>query len=307
VALVALCALDSCTPTPAQPPTSGQLIAYAYAPSTKDVTVFESQDRECQLRANDIVEIYAECMQQYGNIAQLSVKGYPPAEPAELSFTGFLAATYPPEVPIPTSSQPVKTSLEPFFPWPPPEPFASEIITQAAFSKGDHLTLGQAAERIERQLHDAGYAQGHFFSAADGFALVAPMERVSETGVPLESPRRWEDIDHTTFALKDFSLDEFLESLLKERSGYFRIFVFIVTSSDLVFDPKVQVTPEVAREWQERGRLMLPNAIASRSFSSRCRLYVLLYQFRKQENHSPEVIAGGLIEDQLRATGLRLQ
>jgi hypothetical protein len=192
--------------------------------------------------------------------------------------------------------------LEPFFPWPPPQPYARDIIPNEAFYRLGARSLGMVSQQILEQLNGKGYSGSSFFSAGDGFALVAHMERIDDVGHPVDESRRWGDID--TASLAAFNLREYCLGLFKRRSGFWRILVFIVSSNDFTTNPNTQATPELVREWQQRGRAALPDLLAVRPFLPSYKVHVLLYLFRKDEGHSPGLVSDASVAAHLRATGL---
>jgi len=158
--------------------------------------------------------------------------------------------------------------------------------------------------KISTELRKSGYSGLSYYSVPDGFAMVTRLERVDASGQPVAEPQRWQDIDNPNWALTKFSLSEYLYALLQRREGLFRLFVFIVSPYDLITDSSRQATPEMVREWQQRGSATLPDSVSKRAFSARYKVYVLLYQFKKVEGQHPELVSDSSVAQHLLATHL---
>ncbi|HEX2712282.1 MAG TPA: hypothetical protein VHM88_08675 [Candidatus Acidoferrales bacterium] len=201
-----------------------------------------------------------------------------------------------------------KDKLEPFFPWPPPQPYASDVIASETFLKRGAKTLGNVGEQVSEKLRAAGYPNVSFFSIGDaGFAMVTRLERVTKSGRPFND--RWQEIEHANLALnlENFSITEYLQALFQKRAGLFRLFVFLISPTHIIPDPQSRATLEMVHQWQQAGRAVLPLPLANRTFSPDYTVQVLLYQFRKLENQSPELVSNATVKDQFRATGLRFE
>ena len=83
-------------------------------------------------------------------------------------------------------------SLEPFFPWPPPQPFLYQMSARGTYP-ASLKTLGETSEFLKLHLTQAGYSDFRFFSIRnDGFALVTRMERIDEQQRPIAGAGRFE-------------------------------------------------------------------------------------------------------------------
>jgi hypothetical protein len=134
--------------------------------------------------------------------------------------------------------------------------------------------------------------------------MVTRLEGVDAGGHPVETQQRWQNMENSTYALAGFSIRDYLLALFRQRIGFFRVFVFIVSSNALVLDPNAKATPEVVREWQNRGRATLPDSVSNRPFSPTYKVNILLYQFTRAEGHSPELVSDSTVNDQFHATGI---
>ena len=80
----------------------------------------------------------------------------------------------------------------------------------------------------------------------------------------------------------------------------------IVTPENVVPDPDKQLQPETVQEWQRRGSLDLPAVVALLPFSDLYKVYVLVYQFRKEEGEEPRAVTDGTVTEHLNAAGIDL-
>lgn len=83
--------------------------------------------------------------------------------------------------------------------------------------------------------------------------------------------------------------------------------MFIVTSSELITDPKAQANLDLVRQWQQYGHVILPPVIADRAFSPAYNVHVLLYEFKKDEEKSPSLVSDANVRQHLDATGLEFK
>jgi len=196
--------------------------------------------------------------------------------------------------------------IEQFFPWPPPQPFLYEMRARQAFSK-NITTLGRISELLTSKLVHASYSDFRFFSIhSDGFALVTEMERIDAQQRPIAGPGRWADSGGLALDASSFSLTTYLHALVTRRTGNFRVFVIIVTPEDVVPDPDKQLQPETVQEWQRRGSLTLPDFLGCLPFSDRHKVYVLVYEFRKEEGDEPKPVKDGTVSKHLNAAKIFL-
>jgi hypothetical protein len=202
------------------------------------------------------------------------------------------------------SPHPEPPQLEPFFPWPPPQPYVRGVIPRDVFTKEGIQTFGGVSVKISTELRKKGYSEFHYYSVPDGFAMVTRLERVDSSGHPVAASQRWQDFDNANFALTEFSLTKYMIALLEQREGFFRLFVFIISPHELIPAPNLLVTPEMAREWQQGGSATLPDNIANRLFSPEYKVYVLVYEFKKVEGQPPQLIRDSSVAEQFNSTHL---
>jgi len=197
-------------------------------------------------------------------------------------------------------------TIEPFFPWPPPQPFLYELMPRQAFS-ANVKTLSEISELLKSELANAGYSDFRFFSIrSNGFALVTRMERIDAHWHPIAGAGRWEDSGGLSLDTGPFSILAYLRALFTRRAGNFRVFVMIVTPENVVPDPDKQLQPETVQDWQRRGSLSLPEVLGRLPFSDRHRVYVLVYEFRKEEGEAPKPVKDGTAAEHLNAAGVHL-
>jgi hypothetical protein len=196
--------------------------------------------------------------------------------------------------------------IESFFPWPPPQPFLYEIRPRQTFSR-NVTTLSDISELLKTKLAHSGYSDFRFFSIRrDGFALVTRMERIDAQQRSIAGPGRWEDAGGLALYAGSFSIPAYLRALFTRRTGNFRVFVMIVTPENVVPDPDKQLQPETVQDWQRRGSLTLPDFLGRLPFSDRHKVYVLVYEFRKEEGQEPKPVKDGTVIEHLNAAGIQL-
>lgn len=194
-------------------------------------------------------------------------------------------------------------ALEPFFPWPPPQPFEYEVFTNRDFPEAQ--TLDAVANQLEGALRRAGYSGFRFFGVGNnGFALVTKLERINRDGHPFDGPARWQSISTAAFGLESFSLREYLLALFTPRVGRFRVFAVIVTPQDLVLATDKELDVASVEQWQRHGSAALPDMIGQQPFSERHRVFVLVYEFSKEEGEAPQVVDSGSALKHLKAAGI---
>lgn len=242
----------------------------------------------------------------------------PPAAATAASDAGSPESPRPPPPPSPRRHQatvragaapaalpPTESRIEPFFPWPPPQPFLSETMTRQAFPK-ELKTLQAVSDHLSSALSAAGYSDFRYFSIRDdGFAEVTRMERIDDQDRPFAGASRWEDSGALSISPDTFSVRDYLIALFRRRTGTFRVFVLLVTPENMIPDEEKQLRLETVQAWQSRGSLTLPDSIGRRPFSDRHKVYVLVYEFKKEEGETPRTVKEGTVADHLKAMGIR--
>ena len=143
--------------------------------------------------------------------------------------------------------------------------------------------------RCESKNHKALGAYDYpyrYMSVPDGFAIVAQMEQYNKDGSRMEgSTYRWVDYPPQ----ESFSLSwNYIKSLIYPKKGYFRMFVFIITSQSYS-STKTKVSKNEAAAWHSQGVNRLPKQIAGMPFSDDYSVSLLVYEFEVPEsNHKPK-------------------
>jgi hypothetical protein len=156
--------------------------------------------------------------------------------------------------------------------WPPPK--ASSYYNVPDKFLRDKSSVGEAVGAIASALARSGYTEVSYYGTKDGgVALVTRMERIAEDGSALPNIERWSDgEDSGQDLLKMIRKMYFLER------GRFRIFVFFLGPTDFSDDKNKTLTRDAAKQWEEEGKLPLPDAIADRPLG-KAHCTVALYEF----------------------------
>ncbi len=168
------------------------------------------------------------------------------------------------------------------FDWPPPEPSAHVVVPRRMVTGplGEAPSLDDIADRLTRALSEAGYLEYGFQSiGCDGFALVTRLERIDETGRPLDDDVRF----HPPGEDEPWTLTGYLSRLFYAPPGRWRQIVFAVT--DLEFDddrvtkaPSVSEADEMMREADVTA---LPAEFDTLKWTRGHELHALIYEFEK--------------------------
>jgi hypothetical protein len=192
------------------------------------------------------------------------------------------AATQPAPTAIPgeSTSMALATSGMPAFPWPPPDPSATTTLSLGSLGKraGEGITLGDVNDRLKEALDGGGYDDRGYYSIPAGFALVTRMEQIQADGAPLASPARW--VTEIGPMSGSFSLGDYLKALFGAPKGYYRLFVFFVTSNP-VFSSGTTVPKGSAITWQSKVASSLPPSIAKQEYTRDFTCTAFIYQFEQ--------------------------
>jgi hypothetical protein len=178
-----------------------------------------------------------------------------------------------PSISAPESGGPRPTSPRmPKFPWPPPPGYSRVLVPRELFATS---TLGDVQKKLVGALVKAsvGFDYGLFSGPADGFTLVARMERIERDGTPLPEPARW-----IKKGSPKLNLSELLGDLFFEKPGYFRIIVFAVTDDLAPGESASAHLPEPSR-----GAAGMPRDLAERPFDGK-EVLALIYSFERRHD-----------------------
>jgi hypothetical protein len=188
-----------------------------------------------------------------------------------------------------------------FLPWPPPRATSSYSFPQRALS--DFGTLGRFNDALQTRLREAGFYDFSYFLVPGGFALATPIERIDPEGYPAAGSSRWKG-GNTPVGPTSFS--DWVRKVLYDEEGYFRVFVFIVTTDSSPNADK-SATFEEARNWAADGCRGLPAKMLTTKISSDQIFYALAYVFSSSKGKSSEQLSnfGASISQQFANTGIK--
>lgn len=169
-------------------------------------------------------------------------------------------------------------SLIPEFPWPPPTPSDLVKLPDDFLEQAD--SLGGINWLITNSLDQSGYRfrPQKYFYTPNGFALVTELEQVDCEATPLAGDDRW-NVNPSEFE-KNFTLLDYLRSLVFKEEALFRVFAFVVTD-DLNPVKSIEPTIEETEGWFIAGSAMLPNTLAKIPLNEHHYCQVYVYEFSK--------------------------
>jgi hypothetical protein len=188
-----------------------------------------------------------------------------------------------------------------FLPWPPPRATSKYSFPQRALS--DFGTLGAFNDALQTRLRAAGFYDFSYFLAPGGFALATPIERIDSEGYPAADSSRWKG-GNTPVGPTRFS--DWVRKVLYDEEGYFRVFVFIVTTDSRKNADK-SATFEEASNWAANGCRGLPAKMRTTKIGSDQMFYALAYVFSSSKGKSSEQLSnfGASISQQFANTGIK--
>lgn len=195
-----------------------------------------------------------------------------------LSVSEEIAATAAPPPPLPPPGAGLKT-----FPNPYPEPSGIYNMNPGIFSTAQ--TLGDVNRIFIKALEACGYDERrYYYFPPQGFALITKMEQTNKEGISLNTPHRWS----TSISKEINNPIDYIASLLTAPTGYYRIFVFLV-SDTTTSSGGATISEDKALQWLENGYATLPSALSHISNSSDHTYTLLVYQYRKTEHNTTQI------------------
>lgn len=165
----------------------------------------------------------------------------------------------------------------PRFAWPPPKASAEASIPDKWVRSAADTTLATVADKLEKALRLAEYADWSYYAVPGGFALATHVEHIKPDGTPLAGGDRWRT---GTPSVANLSLLEFILALAHAPPGNYRAIVFIVTDAPWVQAAAAPAGEEIER-WAAGGASGLPAAVGNLRYGEGHRAQALIYEFRK--------------------------
>jgi hypothetical protein len=137
-------------------------------------------------------------------------------------------------------------------------------------------TLYDVGRRLTQALERARYSEYSFYSAPNGFALVARLERFLDDGRRAPDRLRYRDPGD-----EPFSFARYLAALFIAPVGNYRLIVFVVTNFPFVASGK-PMTDDVAERILRSGANALPSSYRSIRFGEDYGVTALIYEFEKR-------------------------
>lgn len=199
--------------------------------------------------------------------------------PAAANGGGHTAGEAPPSIPQ--------------FDWPPPKASAQQAIPDKWLRTGAAPTLASVADKFEKSLKLAGYAQRSYYSVPRGFALATQFEQIRADGTPLPGDDRWKVGPPR---IGNLSLLAFIQALAHAPAGTYRAIVFVVTDAPWVQSTSAPSDAQIMA-WAGSGAAALPASIGNQPYGPDYRAHALIYEFRKgasgpAESVLPSAVSG---------------
>lgn len=170
------------------------------------------------------------------------------------------------------------SSNYPQFPWPPPQSSTSteiNLVIKKEVSEGAPK-LSDVDEKITAALLQSGYDERSYWEVPNGFVISTRLERIERNGTP-DYDRRWEN-SLSPISFDNFSLSEYINALFGAPEGYYRVFVFIVTT-DIIVPSGTPISQAEAETFGSNGASGLPTEIVSLPYTSNYNCLVYVYEF----------------------------
>lgn len=191
----------------------------------------------------------------------------------QVSTPSYIDATGTASVPT-TEPSSTPGSVLPGFPWPPPEPSTRAIVPFDQLNQ--FATFKDVDWIISTALTRSGYDEKSYFAVPYGFAIVTRLEQINIIGEP-DYSNRWAS-ELSPIQLYDFSLSNYLEALFLAPQGYYRVFVFIITS-DIIIQSGTPVSQSDVQGWITEGANKLPVWMETLRFTEDHDCTVYVYEF----------------------------
>lgn len=174
----------------------------------------------------------------------------------------------------------------PQFDWPPPKASAQQAIPDKWLRTGPAPTLDSVADKFEKSLKLAGYAQRSYYSVPRGFALATQFEQIRADGTPLPGDDRWKVGPPR---VGNLSLLAFIQALAHAPAGTYRAIVFVVTDAPWVQSTTAPSDAQIMA-WAGSGAAALPASIGNLPYGDGYGAHALIYEFRKGPSGPAETV-----------------
>ncbi len=170
-------------------------------------------------------------------------------------------------------------------------------------------SLGEINQQLSQALNAEGYYGKRYFALPEGFALVTQLERVYPDGKPLPTLERWgQSVRHQA----QFSLREYMMSLVFAEQGYYRTFAFVVMPRSIAENPLLGLGRLDPKPWQQVEGEKLPEKIAQLSLDDGYVVMLYLFAFDVPGGAENAILMtlpageqnGSLVEKHLRQANL---
>jgi hypothetical protein len=177
----------------------------------------------------------------------------------------------------------------PELPWPIPKATSyceinyNSLCLQNSIPK---LKLNDINYVIKTALESAGFSELHYYEIPGGFALLTRIERFDhESGDSAPDNYRWTK----EYLSPKLNILEIIKALSFERSGYFRVILFTITSETVQQSNKMFLDYNDFSDFIGDGVPTLPTEIGNRNFSTNIKCIAWIYEFEKRKGDANAV------------------
>jgi|GEM_PF-968929 len=167
----------------------------------------------------------------------------------------------------------------PAFEWPPPQASEQYVLPHSIFGDDSRATrFFDVDHLLVSALEASGYTARNYYAVPNGFALATRIEQINDDGTPKTPPARFALEPEPASILRPM---DYLKALLRGVPGYYRVIVFIVTSTPFRASGE-RPTEAEAIAWVSAGVNVLPSGIGNLPFTREVNCTVLVYEFLRK-------------------------
>lgn len=173
----------------------------------------------------------------------------------------------------------------PQFPIPVPKTSTFKVIPRNLVAQAGQKTNLRSVvyDKILPALDAAGYEYSFFKVKNNGIAIATRLEKINKDGTPKNGAERYLTGDKDK---PQFSLKEYLSSLLKAKPGYYRVMVFVISPYAITQD-KIGLTKTQADSTFNAGATKPLGELLDKEFTADYDCTTLVYAFVKPNEEDP--------------------
>lgn len=171
-----------------------------------------------------------------------------------------------------------------------PDPSDNWIIPRDALG-ASVATLGKVNERLRNGMRRKRYREPVYLAVADGFVMVAPIERREPDADPWPvTAERWELGPAPPLPRTASNFERLRAAFFggESHAGLYRMYVFVVTTAPVRGNLPAP-TQAQAEAWLARGDYGFPDGIRNSPFTPRHDVHVLVYDYHRDSVNGPMI------------------